>query len=351
MKRLHSAIACVALVLVVLVAINWHRIRIQANAQEPSNDTDIDPRAKSSESSRVRPGTSNDREYPTYFVDDVIERLTTSTEKLIEKKLTKNSDELRKEIDRTSFPVMLSAALAKVSPPQELYRRAAESVFLVAGLTKPVEEQTAWQTAFSTAFVVHEDGILSTSAHVFDHDDHDDAVVVMDVSGRVHPVVEILAADRQADTCLFRIGTKGLKPLPLGPEAFPGSPIRVMGHPGDSFFFFSAGHIANYEHDEEGLLWMNVTADFGQGSSGGPVMDEAGNVVGQVSRTYTLFAGGEASRRRRQPRTARQIGNSEPSEDSIEAASDDRPPTRKHADPQMVFKACTPVSAIRALVK
>jgi len=115
-----------------------------------------------------------------------------------------------------------------------------ESVFLVAGMTKPKEDETNWKTSFSTAFAIHEDGILSTSAHVFDHDDQDDAVVVMDVRGNVYPVLDVLAANRKHDTLLFRIGVKGLKPLPLGDDAVPGTPVRMIGHPGDSFFFFSA---------------------------------------------------------------------------------------------------------------
>jgi S1-C subfamily serine protease len=171
----------------------------------------------------------------------------------------------------------------------------------------------------------------------------------MDVHGKVYPVLEILAANRTGDTCLFRISKKGLKPLALGPAAHPGSQIRVIGHPGDSFFYFSAGHIANYERDEEGLRWLNITADFGQGSSGGPVMDGAGNVVGQVSRTYTLYAGGDASNRRRRPGKVRQAVDLK--SDDEPAESDESTIVKKRADPQMVFKACTPVAAIQALAK
>ena len=266
---------------------------------------------------------------------------------MIEKKISKTAVELHEELDRSQFTLELPKPSTTLLTSQEVYRRATESVFLVAGLTRPSGDETTWQTSFSTAFAVHEDGILSTSAHVFDHDDHDDAVVVMDVRGKVFPVLEILAANRTADTCLFRIGKKGLKPLTLGSAAYPGSQINVVGHPGDSFFYFSAGHVANYERDENGLLWLNITADFGQGSSGGPVMDGAGNVVGQVSRTYTLYAGGETSNRRRRPRTARHAAGQQTGDEPAE--SDENATIKKHADPQMVFKACTPVSAIRAL--
>ena len=349
MKRFAASIACVTFAVLVLAFLNWPKARPQLDAQEPTRAVATDLRSNQTPEAAEQNGQRMDESLPEYYVEDVVKILTTATEEMIEKKISRTAVELHEELDRSQFTLELPKSSTMPLTSQELYRRATESVFLVAGLTRPSGDETAWQTSFSTAFVVHEDGILSTSAHVFDHDDHDDAVVVMDVKGQVYPVLEILAANRTADTCLFRIGKKGLKPLALGQAAHPGSQISVIGHPGDSFFYFSAGHVANYERDEEGLLWLNITADFGQGSSGGPVMDSFGNVVGQVSRTYTLYAGGETSNRRRRPKTARQAVDHDPDVKAGEA--DENATVRKHADPQMVFKACTPVSAIRALAR
>jgi serine protease Do len=350
MKYLAPLIAVTLLVAGVFLCVG-PRVAADLDAQESSKDARIHSDPRAGKSTQHSFGAHGQRPFPAFCVEEVISKLTSVTEPLIQKKLVRNSDELRKNLDRTSLPLKLIPAATKELSTQELYRRVSDSVFLVAGLTKPAEKEVEWKTAFSTAFVVHEDGILSTSAHVFDHEDHDDAVVVLDFRGNVYPVLEILAADRKADTLLFRIGMKGLKPLPLGQEPAPGSPVRVMGHPGDSFFFFSAGHVANYERDEEQNYWLNVTADFGQGSSGGPVMDDAGNVIGQVSRTYTLYASGDASKRGRQPRATRQLQTTEVKEDGKNPVEENKADPKKNADPQMVFKACTPVSAIRALVK
>ena len=261
----------VVVALVAGAAVNLYRIRVAAEAQEPPRELKADP-PKNAQLTSEAFGWTGERPYPVFCIDDVLVRLTTAADELIEKKTVKNSETLRKDLDRTQFSMTLPRASSKEISPQELYRRACESVFLVAGLTRPNQDEEDWQTSFSTAFAVHEDGILSTSAHVFDHEDKDHAVVVLDARGNVHPVIEVLAVDRESDTCLFRIGMKGLKPLPLGKDAPPGTPIRVMGHPGDSFYFFSAGVISNYERDSDGLIWLNVTADFGQGSSGGPAL-------------------------------------------------------------------------------
>jgi S1-C subfamily serine protease len=350
MKKVTAAALAVALACGVLIGLNWQRIAIVAEAEDPTATVAKSSLPDENRHAAGSEGTAPDRPSQVLYADDLLELLADATEKLIEKKQTRNSSDLRQELDREQISLTLVKPATTELSTQELYRRAAESLFLVAGLTRPTAEETEWETAFSTAFVVHADGILSTSAHVFDHDDQDDAVVVMDFRGQVFPVVEILATDRLADTCLFRIGTRGLKPFPLGQNADPGTPICVIGHPGDSLFFFSAGHIANYERDDEGAFWLNVTADFGQGSSGGPVMDRAGNIVGQVSRTYTLYAGSETTtRRRRRPRKVRQVDELLPVDEPLHGSSTGNSRSRPLADPQMVFKSCTPVSAIKKL--
>jgi serine protease Do len=203
-----------------------------------------------------------------------------------------------------------------------------------------------WETSLATAFAVAEDGVLTTSCHVFDNKDEADAIVVMDRHRNVYPVREVLAANRKADTCLFRIDATDIQPLPLSDDAVPGTPVRMLGHPGDSFYYLSSGLVANYEKDHEGLVWLNITADFGQGASGGPVLDEYGNVVGQVSRTYTLYAGGAETRSR-----PRRVAAETP-KDKREREMDPRnDPDADVADPQMVFKSCVPVKTLRALIQ
>lgn len=349
MKYTVVIIACLAFAAGGIVALNWPKDLRPVDAQDGPGVVSV----KKADSSRSLLQASDDREFPAFGVHEVIDRLTTEVEQLIEQKAVKTSAELKSELDRSSFPMTFTAPVNDELSPEELYRQSIESVFLIAGLTKPTEEDDAWATSFSTAFVVREDGILSTSAHVFDHNDRDDAVVVLDVHGQVYPVIEVLAATRKSDTCLFRIRASGLKPLRLGSEIAPGSQIRVIGHPGDSFFYFSAGNLANYEKDADDNFWLNITADFGQGSSGGPVMDRAGNVVGQVSRTYTLYAGGETSNRgpRRHTADKKDTPNEENKDGSKGDPESDSPEVKKRPDPQMVFKACTPVSAIKALTK
>jgi hypothetical protein len=43
------------------------------------------------------------------------------------------------------------------------------------------------------------------------------------------------------------------------------------------------------ESDRNGAVFMQITADYARGSSGGPVLDAYGNVVGMVASTSPVF--------------------------------------------------------------
>jgi S1-C subfamily serine protease len=110
----------------------------------------------------------------------------------------------------------------------------------------------------------------------------------------VAAVKEILASDRAADVCLFRVEGDGFRPLALGAAAPVGTKVRVLSHPEGRFFFQTSGEVARYHRRparprQPAATWMSVTADFARGSSGGPVVDAAGRVVGMVSSTQSIY--------------------------------------------------------------
>ena len=347
MRRLLLCLAATMLVV-------W--IGFQLSADEPhaaqalaQDVATVEPAAKSpvirksKKGKRLGQAVAKTLPYPVFGIDEVLDHLSKVGARLHKAGKTKGDAELRKQLDRKTCELTLPAATDAPVPDHELYLRACESVFIVCSLYKN-ENRGDWQTSLATAFAVTEDGVLSTSCHVFDNEDTADAIVVMDVKKNVYPVTELLASNKLTDTCLFRIDAKNLKPLALAEDALPGVHVRVVGHPGDSFYYFSSGHVANYERDSDGILWMNVTADFGQGSSGGPVFNEHGHLIGQVSRTFTLYAGGSKTRGR--PR--RVAGETKPSDKSL---TEKKAATEELMDPQMVFKSCVPVQSLRALIK
>lgn len=152
----------------------------------------------------------------------------------------------------------------------------------------------------ATAWCLTECGLMVTNHHVFANP-RGESWGVTDVDGKVHRVLEVLAADPAADLAIFRVDAEGLRPLPLGPDAPVGSRVSVIGHPDGRFFFHSSGEVSRYwrapgRRNREATTWMSITADYAIGSSGGPVMNSRGEVVGVVANTQTISArGGEES--------------------------------------------------------
>ena len=120
-----------------------------------------------------------------------------------------------------------------------------------------------------------------------------EAIGVMTADGRFFPVREVLAADKAHDVALLRVDAKDLAFLPLRDDAPAGTPILCYSHPASTFGCVSEGLITRYfkmnETDRKGSVFMQTTADYARGSSGGPILDHYGNAVGMVASTSPVF--------------------------------------------------------------
>ena len=175
----------------------------------------------------------------------------------------------------------------------------------------------------ASAWALTADGVMVSNYHVFEKATGA-AMGVCDREGKTYPVLEILAADKAADIAIFRVKADDLAPLALGSPAEIGSGVRVISHPDRRFFMQTSGEVSRYHQqparkNQPATVWMNITADYAKGSSGGPVIDDAGKVVGMVSSTQSIYYESNSG----QPKGAL----------------------------QMVVKNCVPAAAIRALLK
>jgi len=174
----------------------------------------------------------------------------------------------------------------------EAYRRAAQAAVLIGSAYK-CDKCSKWHHTLATGFAVSADGVIATNHHVAANATGE-AMGVLTADGRFFPVVEVLAADKPHDVALLRVEAQGLPFLTLRDDAPAGTPIRCYSHPANSFGFVSEGVIARYfrmnEPERNGSVFMQVTADYARGSSGGPVLDAFGNAVGMVASTSPVFA-------------------------------------------------------------
>jgi len=206
------------------------------------------------------------------------------------------------------------------------YEEACRSVVIIGSADYCPDCKTTHMGAVSTGWVIDPRGRIVTNHHVLE-DKQADELGVMTFDGLVFAVRGVLAADREGDAVILEIdpGDEKLPALVLADAAKTGEAIRVIGHPDGRFYSLSEGIVSRVfaeavGEDKVRRTWLTVTADYGAGSSGAPVLNSTGKVVGMVSSTAALLADAE---------------------DGKEPAAE---------DVQMVFRDCVSVETMRRLI-
>lgn len=176
-----------------------------------------------------------------------------------------------------------------------------KSATLIVGMaySKNEEGKGNIQVNPTTAYVIDESGICVTNYHVLKEYSSKSvyvALFVMSSNGKCYPVTKVLAASEADDIAIFQLDLKGdkLPALPIGETAKEGSPVYVMSHPEKNFYEFTSGVLAGYKTEtflNQFCEIISITAEFNIGSSGGPIVDAKGNVVGTVSRIQKMTDG------------------------------------------------------------
>ncbi|MEC8895198.1 MAG: trypsin-like peptidase domain-containing protein, partial [Planctomycetota bacterium] len=206
---------------------------------------------------------------------------------------TVKGEKLASQLDRKLFEMDCVAGSSRSLLPADIYQRASKSVVMIGTLYK-CGRCEHWHSGFSTGFVIGEDGIVVTNYHVVEKSSDVETLGVMTHNGKVFPVSSVLAADELQDIAVLKVVGKGLSALPVKADAPVGSGVYVLGHPDGQFYTFTHGLVSRYmvhkAHKKKGKInRMAITADFARGSSGSPVLDQYGRVVGIVSSTRSIY--------------------------------------------------------------
>ncbi|SFA51773.1 Trypsin-like peptidase domain-containing protein [Pedobacter suwonensis] len=152
----------------------------------------------------------------------------------------------------------------------------------------------------SSGYVIDPSGIVVTNYHVaamyanISDGNKPLGLTVRMANGKVYAVKSVLACSKTNDLALIKLVTDGEKipALSLAQAGKVGDDVYVLGHPKGMHYFFSKGIVTNKYMEEAGEInkkffreMMAISADYATGSSGGPVTDSYGNVIGTVSNT------------------------------------------------------------------
>lgn len=221
--------------------------------------------------------------------EQMLKALSADLQVLYEKGKTARMEDLRKQLSRKRCKVELSVASKPAKTPANIYEQNKGAVLAVGSLRK-CDKCDNWHTRIASGFFVTTDGVMITNYHVVDHPGIQ-AMGAMTSDGSVYPVKEVLAADESGDIAVLQLAGSKFPRLYLSPDNTVGSDVWVISNPSKQFLTLTKGiisgrHVKTWK--EAKTKRISVTADFGGGSSGAPVFNELGNVVGMVASTQAV---------------------------------------------------------------
>ena len=185
--------------------------------------------------------------------------------------------------------------------PQEMIEKRRESILMVNKYHR-AENAPERVAGWATAIVLSEDGICVSNYHVFWEfldstaklNPQDSIMFVATEEGRVYPITEILSFNKAADVTFFKIDTRGdmLTPIPLGNDLPAGTGVHLLSHPEGYPYAYTNGVVmrtTTSDAKDPFARRMELTVDYAKGASGGPIMDDCGNMVAMVSSIRAIF--------------------------------------------------------------
>lgn len=188
----------------------------------------------------------------------------------------------------TSQPVSVHAQgpSAGQAAPASGARPAPQSPADITARSTPAIVTVRTDDGLGTGFVVRKDGWIATNFHVVRGAT---AVTVVFSDHREFPVVEIMNANRLHDLVILRIEARNLPVLPMGDSdrVRPGDSVLAIGHPLGLEDTVSNGLISAVREVHEGLQVLQISAPIAPGSSGGPLFNDRGEVIGVATAVST----------------------------------------------------------------
>jgi len=161
------------------------------------------------------------------------------------------------------------------------------------GIVRITSDQPGGGVGVGTGFVVSADGHIATNLHVIAGSPR---VKVKLLDGSEHPVTRVIVADDEHDLAIIAIEASGLPVLRIGnsDEVNAGDRVVAIGNPlGFLDYTVSDGLISSIRPFTEKVTLLQISAPISQGSSGGPLFNPYGEVIGVAVGIVDPKTGGQ----------------------------------------------------------
>lgn len=158
--------------------------------------------------------------------------------------------------------------------------KVADSVFMLE-----VYDKNHSRIAIGSGFVAFEQNLIVTNYHVIDGASY---IIANSDDNERFSVESVIAIDEKLDIALLRLDPDvSYIPLTFDTETVLKRSMRVVaiGSPAGLMNTISIGNISAFYHDAS-KDWIQFTAPISSGSSGGPLLNDQGKVIGMTTASY-----------------------------------------------------------------
>ena len=177
-----------------------------------------------------------------------------------------------------------TAATSAVQPSGsagDIYKKASPAVVLIE-----TYDEKGGVNATGSGFLIAADGRILTNFHVIHHTKR---ATVRLADGDAYDDVSVLDVDKRKDIALIKIKAVDMPFLLLGKSSAVdvGDAVYILGNPLGVFQNTLSNGIVSGIRAGDGYKFFQVTAPISHGSSGGPIFNASGEVIGLAVSTVS----------------------------------------------------------------
>ncbi len=192
-------------------------------------------------------------------------------------------------------PAVVSVNVVKKMTQQELLQQQVPEIlrrFFGNQVVIPQQQAPQEKTAYGSAFFISKDGYLLTNHHVVE----DASKVTIRLNDRREIDATVVGSDERTDVALLKVKGSNFPELRTGnvDRLRVGEPVLAIGSPFGFDYSASAGIVSAKMRNmmgETSVPFIQTDVALNPGSSGGPLFNQNGEVVGVNSRIFSGTGG------------------------------------------------------------